>query len=193
MQDINSNNFGILIAYLLPGFIAVVGISFHSDVIRNWLTASSDQSPTVGGFLYVTVASLAMGLAISTLRWLVLDTIHHHTGISEPQRNFKRLQETLSAYQYLVQTHYDYYKFHGGMMLAMAFFFLAYEMSNQSVSTWMYLAFVALEWLFWLGMRDTLAKYYFQGDLLLQEFDDVKYDDEIEPRPFDEEMRQNRD
>lgn len=177
MQDINSNNFGILIAYLLPGFVAVVGISFHSDTVRSWLTASPDPSPTVGGFLYVTVASLAMGMVISTLRWLVIDTIHHHTGIPEPRRNFKRLRETLSAYQYLVQTHYAYYKFHGGMLLALAFYFLSLVTSGHAVAAWMVMAFAAGEWLFWLGARDTLRKYYSQGDLVLEDVREPIADD----------------
>ncbi|QDT43483.1 hypothetical protein Pan241w_35840 [Gimesia alba] len=169
MRDPNSSNYGILISYILPGFIAMIGVSFLSETVRVWIWSSSDQSATVGGFLYVTVFSLAVGLTISTLRWLILDRIQHRTGIPEPQQNFGRLQEKLTAYQYLVLTHYNYHKFHSNMMISFAILMAARLLSHNTVPLWVVVGFLFLEWLFWLGARDNLRKYYSQGEILLKE------------------------
>ncbi|QDT41763.1 hypothetical protein Pan241w_58250 [Gimesia alba] len=147
----------------------MIGISFLSETVRVWIWASPDHNSTVGGFLYVTVFSLAAGLTISTFRWMVFDRIHHRTGIPEPKQNFGRFQEKLSAYQYLVLTHYNYYKFHSNMMISFAILFVSYLFSHRSVSLWEIIGFLFLEWLFWQGSRDNLRKYYSQGNLLLKE------------------------
>ncbi|WP_145305561.1 hypothetical protein [Gimesia fumaroli] len=117
----------------------------------------------------MTVFSLAAGLTISTLRWLILDRVHHRTGIPEPQQNFGRLQENLTAYQYLVLTHYNYYKFHSNMMISFAILMASRLLCHNTLPLWVIIGFLFLEWLFWLGARDNLRKYYSQGEVLLKE------------------------
>ena len=169
MRDANASNFGILISYILPGFTAMVGISFLSGTVRTWIMAPPGELPTVGGFLYVTVFSLALGMTISTIRWMSIDAIHHRTGIPRPEQNFARLQEKLTAYQYLVLTHYNYYKFHGNMFISLGVLFSCHLASRDSVSLWEVLGFLVMEYIFWQGSRDTLRKYYLQGTVLLEE------------------------
>ena len=169
MREVTTANFGLLIAYLLPGFVALVGVGFVSETVASWLSASSSTAPTVGGFLYVTLASLDAGLTVSTIRWAVIDTIHHRTGIPEASPDFSMLQEKLTAYQYLVATHYHFYQFYSGMVCSVAFVFFAYTMTGDRVSPWIVSGFVLIELIFWLGSRDTLRKYYNQGELLLRE------------------------
>lgn len=147
----------------------MTGISFLSETVQTWIWAHPDQQATVSGFLYVTVFSLGIGLTISTFRWMIFDPIHHRTGVPRPDQNFSRLQEKLSAYQYLVLTHYNYYKFHSNMMIAFAILFVSYLLSQKSISLWGVIGFFFLEWLFWQGSRDNLRKYYSQGTILLKE------------------------
>ena len=70
MKEINDKNFGLIIAFLLPGFLLLWLLSL-SDIgnaeIGAWLKRFSD--PSVSGFLYVALASLALGLIISAIRW----------------------------------------------------------------------------------------------------------------------------
>ena len=140
MKEISTSNFGLVIAYLLPGFVALIGVSFFSETVRIWLTVSPSDAPTVGGFLYVTLASLAAGLTVSTIRCTLIDFIHHRTGISEPNRDFSKLQDKLSAYQYLVETHYYFYNFYGGMVIAVAFTFvtlIGVSFFSETVRIWL--------------------------------------------------------
>ncbi|MFY9835459.1 MAG: hypothetical protein WAK55_03145, partial [Xanthobacteraceae bacterium] len=74
MKEITDKNFGLIIAFLLPSFLLLWLLSL-SDIsnaeITAWLKRFSD--PSVSGFLYVALASLALGLIISAIRWAVID------------------------------------------------------------------------------------------------------------------------
>ena len=75
MRDLTRDNFGLLIAYVLPGFVALWGGSYHVEAVRPWLNATPSDAPTVGGFLYTTLASTTLGLTISGMRWAVVDRV----------------------------------------------------------------------------------------------------------------------
>ena len=55
MNQITSPAFGLVIAYLIPGFLALAGLSPHLPTVQAWLGTLPDESPSVGGFLYVTI------------------------------------------------------------------------------------------------------------------------------------------
>ena len=167
MHDVTNKNFGLLIAYLLPGFVTLIGVSFISPTVASWLTISHSALPTVGGFLYVTMASVGFGLTVSTIRWALIDPIHHRTGIPLPNRNFGNLPDKLSAYQYVVSTTYQYYQFYSGMAVALALTFAMAVATAHVSSGWLWLGFVLAEIIFWAAARDTLRKYYEEGQMLL--------------------------
>ena len=110
----NEKNFGVIIAFLLPGFLFLWGLSFSYDEVTNWLATSSDSaSPAIGGFLYSTLASLALGLLISAVRWLIIDHLLWLIGIRDPGINFKNLsnKDKYSAFLGVVENHYRYYQY----------------------------------------------------------------------------------
>ncbi len=161
MRDITSNNFGLLIAYVLPGFTILWESRLISPSIESWLAASTENAPTVAGFLYATLGSVAIGLFISTLRWLIIDSIHHRTGIPKPEWDFTQLAARVDAFQTVVDHQYRYHQFYGGMTIAVLL---------ASVIRWVALGFqggellfaVVVSGIFFLGSRDTLKKYYFR-------------------------------
>jgi hypothetical protein len=59
MQSVSNDNFGPLIAYLVPGMTVLAGVSPFSPTFQGWFATASAAAPSLGGFLYVTVASLA--------------------------------------------------------------------------------------------------------------------------------------
>jgi len=91
MRDVTNNNFGLLIAYVLPGLTVLWGASHFSATLQSWLASNSTDLPTVGGFLYITLGSVAAGMMMSTVRWLLVDGIHHLTGLKESIWVFSRL------------------------------------------------------------------------------------------------------
>lgn len=163
MGDLSARNFGLVIAYLLPGFIVVVAVSGVVPTLQPWLATAPDGQPTVGGFLYVTLASLAAGMLVSSIRWLLIDTLHHRTGIKRPRWDFSRLQSNLAAYSLLVEFHYRYYQFNANTFIAVVSAYLvrlAGDCRWCGGAGWTDLGFVIIEVVLFATSRDTLRKYY---------------------------------
>jgi hypothetical protein len=169
MNELSNNNFGLLIAYLIPGFVALCGIAFVSPAIHALLIVPT-PGPTVGGFLYLTLACAALGVTISTLRWAIVDPIHSITGIRRPQWNFNKLQDNLGAFNSLIEVHYRYYQFHANMLIAVAVLYVLYRI-DQGVAVLPFGGFefaaALFEMVLFAGSRDTLKKYYSRSQQLL--------------------------
>jgi hypothetical protein len=88
VRDVSPFNFGLLVAYLVPGFVILWGLSFHFATIAAWLVGPAQAALTVGGLFYATIASVACGMIANVFRWAIIDTIHHHTGVRLPRWNF---------------------------------------------------------------------------------------------------------
>jgi hypothetical protein len=114
----HERDFGLLISLLLPGFIVLLGLAHHSAMIQSWIGTAVPDAPSLGGFLYLTVAAIFAGLVVSTLRWLLIDTLHHWMGLKQPRWNFERLADRQQSFAMLVDAHYRYYQFYGNSMVA---------------------------------------------------------------------------
>jgi len=125
MSTLSNQNFGLIIAFLLPGFVALWGVSYFSPAVASWITVPQQDVPTVAGFMYVTLASLAAGVTVSAVRWAIIDHLHHATGIVPPVWKFAHLEGKLQGYVTLVENHYRYYQFYSNMFIATAFTFCA--------------------------------------------------------------------
>ena len=171
MRETYSLNFGLLVAYLVPGFVVLWGVSFYSPVVNTWLFAPPANLPTVGGLLYVTVGSLAAGMTVSAVRWAAFDTLHHWTGVVPPRWNFAALPEKLEAYQALIEIHYRYYQLHSHLLLAFAF---AYGARFFATPWRVYrvgvvdLGFIIVTVVLFLAARDALKLYYRRAGELLK-------------------------
>lgn len=159
MQDITTKNFGLLIAYILPGFTLLWGGSHHSQTLQSWLGQSSGDLPTVGGFLYVTLGSIASGMMASTVRWLLIDTLHHWTGIRQPPWDFSQLADRVSAFDTLIEIHYRFYQHYANMILALTGCLLL-RWTAVGFHVWEAVAVLLLLVLYFIASKDTLAKYY---------------------------------
>ena len=169
MSDLTGKNFGLLIAYVLPGFVALWGVGRFSKTVDSWITASQQHAPTVGGFLYVTLASLALGLTVSAVRWATIDTLHHKTGIKPPSLEFSTLGDKLDGFHGLVENHYRYYQFYSNMFVSLVVVFLAVadfpkDLCEIGLPT---AGCLFLELVFLAGSRDALRKYYARAERLL--------------------------
>ncbi len=152
-----------MIAFLLPGFVFLLGIQGYSKTVTAWFQVSVDTAPTVGGFLYATLASMAVGLILSAVRWAVIDTIYHRTGIPPPRWNFGKLPLVLDAFESLADAHYHFYQFYSNMLMALVLVYPARLLEMQRVPWPLKLEdffFIALCFVLILGSRDAMWKYY---------------------------------
>lgn len=112
MQSISKDNLGPLIAYLFPGITALWGISRFSPVLQAWFAMKPGTAPTIGGFLYLTIASLAAGMTVNAVRWVAIDTLHARTGLRPPNLDFSKLGQKVEAFSLLIEIHYHHYQFY---------------------------------------------------------------------------------
>ena len=165
------NDFGLLISYVLPGFTALWGASYLFPEIRSLVVSAPSDGATLGGFLYMTVAAVAAGLTISTVRWLLIDTLHHWTGVQRPSWDFSRLQDNVAAYTVLNELHYKYYQFYANTFIALLFVYVARRFHSGLINAPFGLldaGFLALLIILFAGSRDTLRKYYVRMDQVLR-------------------------
>lgn len=159
MQQPTKQTFGLLIAYVIPGAVLLFGLSTILEV-ASWIVSAGGE-PSIGGFLYSTLASIGLGMTVSAARWLTLDSLHHATGIKKPDWDFARLTCNVEAFSLLVEHHYRYYQFYSNTLLAVLVAYPAFRLwGNQAVSPAVDLAIVLLETVYFVASRDALYRYY---------------------------------
>ena len=167
VRDLNGSNFAIAIAYLVPGFMVLVGLGWHSPVIAGWLGAAPTDSPTVSGFLFVTIASIAAGMVTNAVRWVCLDWSFSLSGVPERNWNYARLQECFEAYQFLVTNQFRYYQSFGNLLVAIVILSFCSWFGGRQASATEIVGTVALEGILWWAARDALTNYVTRGGELL--------------------------
>ncbi len=161
MDESLDRHFGLLIAYILPGFVCLAGASRFSPMLSTWMAVAKSGDPSVGGFLYVIVGSLAAGLVVNAVRWTVLDWLLHQTGVKNPDVDFSQLQEKMDAYLLAVEHNYRHYQFYAGMVFALPFYSFTDQWAAQRFwSPWLLASLIGLEAILILASRDCLRRYY---------------------------------
>jgi hypothetical protein len=173
MSTVTRDNFGPLIAYLVPGGTIIWSLSYFSTSLRVWFVTSPTDAPTLGGLLYLTVASLSVGMVVNAVRWTVVDSLHSVTGIPSPKLDFSKLGQNVEAFNLLISIHYQHYQFYANMLIASAFAYICYRVriGLHAPLGLPDAGFVLLEAVFFVTSRDTLMKYYTRIQQLLMPID----------------------
>lgn len=166
MQVGRSFEFGLLISIVIPGFIALIGFREHYVLIQSWNGQSEPTAPTVGGFLFLTIASVFAGMMVSTIRWAVIDSLHHHTGLKQPRWKFNNLESRENAFAFMIDIHYRYYQFYGNSIVAILLLAIG-RWSAVGFSWYEFFIRIGVFVLLFAGSRDSLWKYYDRVDALL--------------------------
>lgn len=178
MPGASNKQFGLLIAYVLPGFIALAGLTPLFPTVARWLRPVSQGDLGLAPPLYAILAATALGLILSCFRWFLLDQLHQHTGIVRPAWDDRQLAQVLGGFDYLVQSHYRYYEFCGNTLLALL---AAYSLNRLTgtlpflgLGTDLGMAFIAV--VLFAASRDALAKYYARTGLLVGHVAEKEFD-----------------
>lgn len=178
MAELTARNFGLLIAYLIPGFVALWGASAVSPQIGLWLSGAAAGGPTVGRFLFVTMAAVAAGMTASAVRWAVIDALHRVTGLRRPAWDDAALDHKLAAFDYLVENLYHYYQFYGNTFVAVLFTYALWRTSAPGGPGWADACVLFVEAVFLAGSRDALRKHFDRTNRLLQAAESEAHRDE---------------
>ena len=169
VKNVGGYDFGVVIAFLLPGFVFLWALLLSFPGLASWLVSPSAGSPeavpelpSVGGFLYSALTSLALGLILSALRWWIIDSLLSRMGIKDPDFDFSHLKkpEAASAFRELIENHYRYYQYYANTLMAILAGCLLYRASGHFVPWGVYATVVFTAVVLFLGARDALKKYY---------------------------------
>ncbi|MEI8194342.1 MAG: hypothetical protein WCI73_00375 [Phycisphaerae bacterium] len=168
-MDPSPRQFGLIVAYLLPGFVGLVGLVPLLPAIGQWLQPERQGDLGFGPPVYALLAATAVGKIISCFRWVLVDQLHHHMGVKPPQWNDRRLDEVLGGFDYLVQNHFRYYEFAANMLIASLWAYLLNRIMQTSpiLGTGTDLGMLVLTLVLFAASRDALAKYYSRTNRLL--------------------------
>src|SRR5438105_9446240 len=120
-MDTSINQFGLMVAYLLPGFIGLAGIAPFVPIVATWLRPLNQSTASLAAPVYAVLAATTIGMIVSCFRWLLIDHILHWTGVRAPTWDDTLLEERVTAFNYLVENHYRYFQFLANTLVAIIF------------------------------------------------------------------------
>ncbi len=80
MTETSSRQFGLIVAYILPGFIGLAGMVPLFPVVGGWLRPVNQSGLDLGAPVYALMAAMTFGMILSCFRWLIVDRLHHQIG-----------------------------------------------------------------------------------------------------------------
>ena len=139
-KDVTSTSFGLVIAFLLPGVVALFSLSFWFDsaqrAFHTFLTANSN----IGLFLFLLLGALALGLAVNAVRLglyeILLGRIKKLYGPRFAPQQLRGLaeQDRFVAFRAAIDETYRYHQFYGGTTLAAPALFVGWLNSLHTTS-----------------------------------------------------------
>lgn len=169
MSDASTRQFGLVVAYLVPGFIGLAGAVPLFPIIGTWLQPVEQVEMGFGPPIYALIAAAAVGLIVSCFRWLLVDQFHHWTGVRRPKWDAERLQDVMVGLDFLVQNHFRYYEFCGNTLIASLWAYGVNRFTNTlpTLGLGTDLGMVVLSLVLFTASRDALRKYYAGTERLL--------------------------
>lgn len=119
----SSINFGLLIAYLLPGFIGLYAMRYFSGGVTALFHAILDKDKGVGASFLILIGSLVVGLIVSAFRDFVLERVHYATGVEATTFNYGKFidKDKRAVLEDLISNKYRFYQFYGNTLIAALF------------------------------------------------------------------------
>ena len=178
MPNIEPGTFGLAIAFMAPGVVGLWGIGQHVPTIREWFGATPQSQATAGGFLFVLLAAIAVGVFLSGLRQLLLDQLlfERLLDLKRPSADESKLAqpEVRDAIRFSADSYYRYYQFYANMAVAVAVAYVAWVFDNPGWSGWRFgglLLLFSTIFVLIMSAKYSLERYYtsLRGIFLMKE------------------------
>jgi hypothetical protein len=121
--------FGLVIAFVAPGAVAVWGIAQISPTVEVWFGTTAEADISGAGFLFVLLASLASGVFISGLRAELLPPLFGLFGAKRAKdldESKTREDDCRAALRQAVEDFFQYHQFYGNMVFALTLAYFAW-------------------------------------------------------------------
>ena len=166
MDKIYSSSFGLVIAFLLPGFIAFYGMINwigNFNIIYNNLFISSSF---LGAFSLIIVISLILGLIITSIKWVLYENILDKSQTLD-DNSFKDIgsnRDKLIAFRAAVDEHYRYHQFWSNTSIAIfpSYVHIFIDLCNNHKYWFLILSLIlvlSLEILLFFSAKEAKKKY----------------------------------
>jgi hypothetical protein len=166
MRDVVAENFGLAIAFLCPGLLVLVGLSFFNDPLAQGLRTVASADSSLGGFVFIVVASAGLGVFISNARYFLFDRGLLKVpllGVPDPAPDsgvVRRVGDRAAAWDVLRDQFYRYYQFSSNTAVALALVFVSWWWKTGHIpAIRLVVAFGVAELVLVAGAVDTIKKY----------------------------------
>ena len=112
-------NFGLVIAYLIPGFAATYALAPHVKAI-DALLGGSERVPSANAVVPLILMAVAVGIIINAISDVVIRPVIHRTGVEEPKKvdTEKLTSEGRRRYDRMIENHFRYHQFFSNMLVS---------------------------------------------------------------------------
>ena len=161
-------NFGLIIAFGLPGFLVLVGLPPQVTSSMASLLKQPGQ-PSLEGFLFLLPASIGCGLILSAIRWMLVDSLLHWTGVQKPNLNYHSIPSKLEAFNLFVEHNYRFYQFYSNCLVAILLLLAVHWRIDGRPSTECLILLGSLCMVLAAASRDCLSRFYLRARITLGE------------------------
>src|SRR5262245_28082184 len=165
-EDLFSKSFDHLLAFVLPGLVAIWGYSYWDPAgLGAWFHTAATAETTIGGFLFLVLAALAVGVFMSGARWLLLENLLHVFPSPPALKDERRAEDGVrEAYADARHNHYYYYLFYANMFCALPVVFIGWKLNQNPAPSWSEFfwklgAFVAAEVVLFSSARNAISRF----------------------------------
>ena len=112
-------NFGLVIAYLIPGFLGLYALSQRVTPIKSLLHGEKG-SPETGAIIPLLIVAMAVGMIINALGWIIVRPLITISGVKRPRDlDYTKLKvEDIKLYNVIVEANFRYHQFYTNMFFA---------------------------------------------------------------------------
>jgi hypothetical protein len=123
IKDWTPTVFGSIVAYILPGALGLISLAFFYPPVEELLLAFGNAQSTIGLSILFLFTSLAIGMQLSALRWVVFEKIllRKVAFASTDFANFKK-PDVAASFRVLVDEAYRYHQFFGAQVFVLPVF-----------------------------------------------------------------------
>lgn len=168
MRDLVSASFGLLIAFVLPGLTTLYGIRSWLPGLEEFVERSKGGEAGTAALVFVALMSVVLGLVVAVVRGFLLERMLFSNHRLD-DRAFVYLPGRTDAYQQMIDHHYRYHQFWGGMFVAVPILTVGNIGGFDWWTTAGALAVAGLlEWFLLWGAKDSWIRYVTRATFLLE-------------------------
>lgn len=130
VNQVSNTNFGLIIGYVIPGFVAVVALAGVYPPIGSLLGFSEGKDFSAVGSIYALILSIGAGVVISGVRYFTIDALLKWCGgcgrcawIGETSvsTNYTALADNMKQFETIIEDFYRHYQAYSNLFVSILF------------------------------------------------------------------------